>query len=57
MRSSPSSLQHLEMVWLWSCVYLCASLALAAIVSVPENVTYRVGGLAVSGAGSAKACD
>lgn len=41
----------LGLAWLWwSCMY--PSITLAAVVSMPENVTYRVGGLADTGAGS-----
>lgn len=35
---------------LWLCCWL-QDVVLAAVVSVPENVTYRVGGLAITGAG------
>lgn len=34
-------------IW-WCCMYLCTTTTLAAVVS--ENVTYRVGGLAITGA-------
>lgn len=50
MSSCPSSRSGVELIWLWSFVGLCGAVALAAVVSVPENITYRVGGLAITGA-------
>lgn len=49
MRSYPIRLQRL------GTFFLC--IALAVVVSVSENVTYRVGGLAITGAGSIEVRD
>ena len=52
MRSCSSSQWCVELVWLWwtSWGYLRVSVTQgAAVVPVPDNVTYRVGGLAITG--------
>ena len=49
MRSYPIRLQRL------GTFFLC--IALAVVVSVSENVTYRVGGLAITGGGSIEVRD